>query len=126
MTIDPAQRLGAALRTQLAGIRARSTARAGTGERAGVAGRHSPHSLSAALAGRIAAIPPEDADRPRKAVRIYLEAELARAFGAGLLNDPGFPAMLDAVQERMQEDAQTAGAVEALGALLLAGGIKPP
>lgn len=119
-TIDPARRLAAAVRMQLGAARRAATPRAGTQARSEAA-RSAPHAVPAAMAQRIAAIAPEDPDRPRKAVRIYLEAELARAFGAGLLNDPGFPALLDAVQERMQEDAQTAGAVQALGKLLLAG-----
>jgi hypothetical protein len=54
-------------------------------------------------------------------VRVVLEVELARTFGGAVLNDPAFPGMLDAVQEQMQADAQTAAAVHALGELLLAG-----
>jgi hypothetical protein len=118
--IDPSDGLAAAARAQLAAVRARGDARNGERPSAVASGR-STCEVAPALQRRIAAIPPEDPDRPRKAVRIYLESELAREFGAGLLNDPGFPALLDAVQQRMQEDAQTAGAVEALGRLLLAG-----
>jgi hypothetical protein len=73
------------------------------------------------MARRLEAIPAADPDRRRKAVRVYLECELAREFGAPLLNDPQFPQMLDAVQEQMQQDAQVAAAVHALGDLLLAG-----
>jgi hypothetical protein len=122
-TIAPGQRLAAALRTQL-GRTGRAPGRAGTQARA-PAGRGTRRTVSAAMAQRIAAIAPDDPDRPRKAVRIYLEAELAREFGARLLNDPGFPTLLDAVQQHMEEDAHTAGAVEALGRLLLAGKIRP-
>ena len=123
-TIDPGQRLPAALGTPLAGVRERATSRAAAGTGA-QAGRRSPRTVSAAMAQRIAAIAPDDPDRPRKAVRIYLEAELAREFGAGLLADPSVPNLLDAVQQRMDEDAQTAQAVLALGRLLLAGKLKP-
>jgi len=119
--IDPNQRLAAGLRTQLAGRRERGPARAGATPRSEAAARRSAHAVSPAMAQRIAALAPEDPERPRKAVRIYLEAELAREFGAALLNDPEFPALLDAVQERMQADAETAGAVDALAGLLLAG-----
>ncbi|GAB3775770.1 hypothetical protein GCM10028796_52180 [Ramlibacter monticola] len=119
-TIVPSQRLAAAVRAQLAPLQERAAARPGIGAPA-EGTRRKPHEVSVAMARRIAALAPEDPDRPRKAVRIYLEAELAREFGAGLLNDPQFPALLDAVQERMQEDAQTAGAVAALARLLLAG-----
>jgi hypothetical protein len=121
--IDPSQRLAAAVRAQLAARRERSAARAGGAQRTGGAQRGA-YTVSKAMAQRIAAIAPECPERPRTAVRIYLEAELARAFGAGVLNDPEFPALLDAVQQRLQEDAHTAGAIEALGKLLLAGQVQ--
>jgi hypothetical protein len=91
-------------------------ARAG---RAGSAGASHVDAAAAALAQRIAAIAQDDPDRRRKAVRIVLEAELAREFGAQLLNDPRFPEMLDAVQRQMQQDAQAARAVHSLGEWLL-------
>ena len=119
-TIDPGQRLAAALQAQLARAQQRTTATRAGGSAPAAAARR-PYTVSQAMASRIAALAAEDPERPRKAVRIYLEAELAREFGAGLLNDPEFPALLDAVQQRLQEDAQTAGAVAALGRLLLAG-----
>jgi hypothetical protein len=118
--IDPSDGLAAAARAQLAAARARGVARSGQRPSAAEGGRNAC-AVAPALQRRIAAIPSEDPDRPRKAVRIYLESELAREFGAGLLNDPGFPALLEAVQQRMEEDEQTAGAVQALGRLLLAG-----
>jgi hypothetical protein len=118
--IAPGQRLAAALRPQVGGVRQGAARQAGASP-AAQASRRSARSVSAGMAQRIAAIAPDDPDRPRKAVRIYLEAELAREFGPGLLNDPEFPTLLDAVQQRMQEDAQTAGAVDALGRLLLQG-----
>ena len=113
------------MRTQLSGLRERAPARSGAGA-AAQTGRRSARTVSAAMAQRIAAIDADDPQRPRRAVRVYLEAELAREFGAVLLNDPDFPALLDAVQQRMDEDAQTAAAVVALGQLLLAGKVKPP
>jgi hypothetical protein len=68
---------------------------------------------------RLAAIDRADPDRRRKAVRLVLEAQLAREFGPDLLNDPGFPVMLDAVQQDMEADVQAAAAARALGDLLL-------
>lgn len=121
-TIDPSQRLNAALRAQLATLRERAGARGQPAGRTGGAERPR-NSVSAAMASRIQAIAPQDPDAPGKAVRIYLEAELAREFGAPLLNDPSFGDMLDAVQQQMHEDVQTAAAVRALGQLLLAGKI---
>jgi hypothetical protein len=131
-TIDPGQRLATALRAQRGTVREAGSAKpaapgAPTASSASIAPsvRRSPHTVSPAMAQRIAAIAPDDPDRPRKAVRIYLEAELAREFGAGLLNDPAFAGLLDAVQQRLEEDAHTAGAADALGRLLAAGKIKP-
>ena len=77
--------------------------------------------VSSTLAHRIQSIAPDDPDRRRKAVRLFLQAELLREFGAALLNDPQLGAMLDAVQEQMAQDEMTAAAVSALGDLLLAG-----
>jgi hypothetical protein len=115
-TIDPRCSVFAALESRLTASRPQARA-------AGAAA--SPRSYRVApaaaflLARRIGAIARADPDRRRKAVRVFLEAEFARAFGAGLLNDPGFPRLLDAVQQQMQEDAQAAAAVHALGELLL-------
>ena len=120
--IDPAQGLAAALRTQRAAGPQRPRARPQGGSATG--DRRAAHTVSGAVAQRIAALAPHDPERPRKAVRIYFEAELAREFGAALLNDPDFPTLLDAIQERMQHDAHTAAAVQALGTLLLAGKAK--
>jgi hypothetical protein len=117
-TIDPNRRLAAAVQQQLHALRERTRAQATPGT--GLPSRAAPARLSAAALQRLAAIDAADPDRQRKAVRVYLESELAREFGDGLLNDPAFPRMVDAVQEQMQDDAQLATAVQALGDLLLA------
>ena len=117
-TIDPRMQLAAALQAQLASVRDRAR----VPQRAtGVGAAAAPGAQAAGMAQRIVGIDRGDPDRRRKAVRIYLESELAREFGAGLLNDPSLPQLLDAVQQCMQEDAATAAAVEAVGELLLAG-----
>ena len=69
-------------------------------------------------------IAPDDPHRRQKAVRLFLQAELVREFGDGMLNDPQFGTMLDAVQGQMAQDEMTAAAVSALGDLLLAGEVK--
>jgi hypothetical protein len=115
-TIDPGMQLAAALQAQLAAVRERAR----VPQRASAAGATAPPGAqTAGMAQRISAIDRGDPDRRRKAVRVYLESELAREFGAGLLNDPSLPQLLDAVQHRMQEDATTAAAVETVGELLL-------
>jgi hypothetical protein len=113
--IPPDPHFSAALQAQLGALRER--ARAHARPAAAAPASNTP----ATLLQRISSISSDDPDRRRKAVRVYLEGELSREFGDGLLNDPAFPQMLDAVQQQMQEDAQTAKAVDALGDLLLAG-----
>lgn len=117
-TIDPNQRIAAVLREQVAALRQRSSTPNAPGTRADAA---SARPASEVMAQKIRAIAPADPDRRRKAVRVLLESEIAREFGAALLNDPAFPQMLDAVQQQMQDDAETAAAVLKLGDLLLAG-----
>lgn len=117
-TIDPNQPIAAALQAQIAALRERTAARAAAGAPPQLPAAQQP--LSAAMTQRIAAIDAADPQRRRKAVRVLLEAELAREFGTALLNDPTLPQLLDAVQEQMQADAQLAAAVQALGDWLLA------
>lgn len=115
-TIDPRSTVLAALQSRLASrLPSRPRATTATGTTQGT------RAVAGAVAQRVAAVDRSDPDRRRKAVRVVLELELARTFGAGLLNDPAFPGLLDAVQAQMQADAQTASAVHALGDLLLAG-----
>ena len=118
-TIDPRAAVLAALHARLSPLGPSRPGPAGAAARSAGAGE--PQAAASAAAQRIAAIDRTDPDRRRKAVRAVLEAELARTFGGGLLNDPAFPGMLDTVQDQMQADAQAAAAVHALGELLLAG-----
>lgn len=122
-TIDPRSSVVAALQARLAALRPREVA-----AKAGAVRSQSADAAGAAAiqARRIAALDPADPDRRRKAVRVFLEGELARSFGAAVLNDPSFPNLLDAVQDQMQQDAQAAAAVHALGEWLLAGAHAAP
>lgn len=115
-TIDPHRRLAAALQ---------QTSPAREKGRSKVEFSAAAHQAAADLmAQRLRSIDRSDPERRHKAVRIYLESELAREFGQGLLNDPSFAQMVDAVQSQMQEDAETAAAMEKVGDLLLSG--SPP
>lgn len=116
-TIDPHRRLAAALQ-QASPLRARGRTKAEFSSAAHKA-------ATDLMAQRLRVIDRSDPQRRQKAVRIYLESELAREFGQGLLNDPSFAQMVDAVQSQMQEDAETAAAMEKVGDLLLSGSPPP-
>ena len=120
-TIDPRQSVPA-LPVRLASLRQElaRTRRASSGAQAS----HTDAS-AAVLAQRIAAIAPDDPERRRKAVRLVLEAELAREFGAPLLGDPRCVDMLDAIQQQMQRDPESAQAVDSLGDWLLSAAPQP-
>jgi hypothetical protein len=67
--------------------------------------------VAVALA-RIRSIPADDPDRPRKALRVYLETTLLQAFGPQLALDGSFTQLLDAVQDRMAADPQIAAVAQ--------------
>lgn len=120
-TIDPRSSVVAALQARLAALRPKAAASAPGAAAARTQAQSAGAGAAAAvLARRIAALDPSDPDRRRKAVRLFLEGELARTFGAALLNDPSLPDLLDAVQAQMQQDERSAAAVHALGAWLVA------
>lgn len=111
-TIDPHRRLAAALQ-KASPLRERGRSKTETSTAA--------HRAAVDLmAHRLRSLDPADPQRRHKAIRIYLESELTREFGQGLLNDPSFAQMVDAVQSQMQEDAETAIAMEKVADLLLA------
>ena len=112
--IDPRQALHAALREKLEPPRAG----AGRTDTARIAARRS----TGTLAQRIQCLSPDDPHRPRKAVRLFLEARITRELGTQLVNDAAFGLMLDAIQCQLEQDAETAAAVQALGEWLCAGG----
>ena len=118
-SIDPRHRVADVLRQQAA-----NAAAGGRAARSAVTAKAGPARSSrvpAAVVRRIAAIAPDDPQRQRKAVRIFLESALLQALDARLAHDASFPAMLDAVQQDMQDHAELARAVDRLGDLLLSG-----
>lgn len=75
--------------------------------------------VSQLIAQRIAEIPFEDAQRRRKAFRIFLELILLDELGGGLIADPRFFLMIDHVQNQMTSDAELASLIEQATDLLL-------
>lgn len=116
-SIDPRHRLDALLREQMTRLRERARA-AQPGE---PAVRHGEAQATQLLAAQVAALDPADPDRKQKAVRLFLESELAREFGPALLNDPAFSGMLDAIHGQMRADPQVGRAMESLGEWLVSG-----
>ena len=122
-TIDPATQAALALQTQVTAWKERVRAKGAASAHAREANRGA---LSGTFAQRLQAIAPDDPQRARKAVRLFLQGELVREFGDALLNDPQLPTLLDAVQEQMAQDTQINSAVDALGAWLLSGNASRP
>lgn len=115
-TIDPNQRLAAAVHGEVQAFRARR----GQAAPAPAARQTAAHSgVRALVAQRVHALDRDDPRRKHKAVRIFLESVLLYELGAQLVTDPTFTDMVDAVQAQMQGDPQLAAAVDQLGAFLL-------
>lgn len=97
------------------GLRSRDGAAAGAGEPPAAAS-----DLGSVVARQVRALDPADPDRPRKAVRIFLESVLLAQFGARLVNDAGFHRLVDDVQREMAADPALALDLATAGERLLA------
>lgn len=75
--------------------------------------------VQATIAQRVAAIDPDDPERPRKAFRVFLEAVLLSELGQHLANDPAFYQLVSDVQQQMQADPRLAAAIDRASAALL-------
>jgi hypothetical protein len=127
-TIGPAAELAQLLRTQLAqrGVRAApagpTEGNASAAARASAPAAASPtgYAPDENLLRRVAAIDPQDPQRRRKALRLFLESVLRREWGASLINDAGFHQLVATVQSQMESEPQLAAAIAAAGDELLA------
>ena len=117
-TIDPGNRLAAAVHAELAALRERTAARAHVQGKP-AARPQEADGVAGAVAQRIAGIAADDPHRRQKAFRVFLESAILHAFGGALIHDADFPAMVDVVQSRLQADAQLARAAEELAGYLL-------
>ena len=59
----------------------------------------------ATLASRLAALSPDDPQRPRKALRLFIEAVLLDEFGAALILDADFQHLVDNALSALEADA---------------------
>jgi hypothetical protein len=121
-TIDATRRLAVMLRREVAAFRQASRA-------SPPAARSAPAGADVAsvAARRIHGIAADDPRRGDKAVRIFLESVFLQELGAGLVHDPAFARMVEAVHRQMREDAELAASLDALSGVLLqaASGRRP-
>jgi hypothetical protein len=119
--LDPADRLAALMREQIATLRQRAGRQSQAAPRGaagtGTANRSSDPARLAAE--RIRAIDPTDPDRQQKALRAFLECMLATELGSQVVSDPAFPRMVDHVQAQLQADPALAAATQQAAEILL-------
>ena len=112
-SIDPHARLAALVRSQV-----RRTDAASRPAPAAAHARASPDAAALAVQG-LRGLAADDPDRARKALAVYLEAVLLQEFGQGLLEDPAFPTLVQAVQEQIQQEPELAAAAQGAAEVLL-------
>lgn len=120
--VDPASRLAALLRSQVATLRRRDVARPAASGSAAPKARGAAQDgadFASIVAQRLKSIDANDPARERKAVRIYLEAVILAELGPGLANDPGFSLMIDDIHAQMAADPEMTRALAEAAQLLL-------
>ncbi len=119
--IDPANQLATLIRVQVASLRRRQEVNTSGGKRPPARGGSAAPTpdLAALVAQRVRSITPDDPDRERKALRIFLETVLLSELGQELIGDPAFTLMVDHVQQQMEADPELAQASVEAARLLL-------
>ena len=67
---------------------------------------------------RILALEPDDPQRQRKVLRLFVEASLVREFGPQLANDASFQLVVDDVMRAMEEEPELRESIDAAVNLL--------
>lgn len=111
-TMNPVGQLVAVIQSQLA-ARTAPQGRNSAVRQPTRSARRGQQELTGLIELRVAQISPDDAQRGRKAFRVFLEAVLLAHFGAALANDPRFYQLLDDVQGAMEADPACARLVDA-------------
>jgi hypothetical protein len=123
--LSPANQLAALIRVQVASLR-RSNVRPGAAARGqsaqGATEGGPPANLALSVAQGIRAIPADDPQRERRALRLFLESVLLSELGTQIVNDPSFAVMVDQVQAQMEADPQLAEASLRAARILLDAG----
>jgi hypothetical protein len=118
--IDPTTQLAALIRAQVTALRRREKP-VGRRQEAGPNDKAAAQpDLASAVAQRVRSLDPDDPQRARKALRIFLETVLLSELGQELVGDPAFALMVDHVQQQMEIDPELAKASAEAARLLLA------
>ncbi len=119
--VDPTHQLAALIRVQIASLRRRQDAKAGSAARPATvtATAAGTPDLAVTVAQRIRSLEADDPQRERKAFRIFLETVLLSELGQHLVGDPAFVLMVDHVQGQMESDPDLAQASLEAARLLL-------
>jgi hypothetical protein len=75
--------------------------------------------LATVAAERIRAIAPDDPDRNRKVLRIFLESVLLAELGPELVSDPAFARMVDYVQQQVEGNPELGDSARQAAEILL-------
>ncbi|MCJ0764530.1 hypothetical protein [Variovorax terrae] len=122
--IDNVSQLTAVMRAQVAALRqsvrsAPSKSAPHAPNRTESGSSQEPLDLARLVAQRVQSLDPQDPQRKRKALRIFLETVLLAELGIKLANDPAFLTMVDTVHRQMEADSDLAKAMDDAAAILL-------
>lgn len=121
--LDSVSQLVTVIRSQLTGAAQPQRGRRAAGPRQSPGRRYTDRTVPALIELRVGQIAPDDAQRGRKAFRIFLEVVLLTHLGEELMNDPKFYQILDDVQSALEADASSSELVsQAIAHLLTARG----
>lgn len=123
MRLNSADELAALMRVQIASLRQQTKApQAFPRKPASAPARQSKASandFASVAADRIRGINPDDPERSRKAIRIFLESVLLAELGPTLAGDPQFAHMVDHVQQQLDSTPELALAAKQAAETLL-------
>jgi hypothetical protein len=120
--VDPAARLAALMRSQVAALRRpagvqQTSSSAAAKPRSGAAQQGAD--FASIVAQRMKTIEPNDPAREQKAIRIYLESVILAELGPSLVNDPAFSLLIEDVHAQMAGDPELARSLAQAADLLL-------
>jgi len=118
--IDPTSQLASLIRTQVATLRRQKQSRPSLNRDSHTDnGLAQQHDMASVVAQRVRTLDPDDPQRERKALRIFLETVLLSELGQDLVGDPSFSQMVNHVVGQMDADPDLAAASSAAAKLLL-------